>query len=39
MQNIVYKVGSNLPETIFDKEFSDGYGTLSFESVIIFIFK
>lgn len=31
MQNIVYKVGSNLPETIFDKEFSDGYGTLSFD--------
>ena len=31
MKNIVYKVGSNLPETIFDKEFSDGYGTLSFD--------
>lgn len=31
MQNLVYKIGSNLPETIFGKEFSDGYGTLSFQ--------
>jgi len=30
MQNLVYSVGTNLPETIFDKEFGKGYGTLSF---------
>jgi uncharacterized protein YegL len=30
MQNFVYKTGAQLPETIFGKEYSDGYGTLSF---------
>ena len=30
MQNFVYKTGAELPETIFSKEYSNGYGTLSF---------
>tara|TARA_B100001287_G_scaffold276825_1_gene289795 strand:+ start:8518 stop:10110 length:1593 start_codon:yes stop_codon:yes gene_type:complete len=30
MENVVYKIGSELPETIFGKKYSEGYGTLSF---------
>lgn len=30
MQNFVYKTGAELPETIFGNEYSNGYGTMTF---------